>query len=137
MITANVFFIPLHVTKTMDPGCKQYFQFCKTLWSSCAFISSQSRSLKFVLPTKRIMTRRRDSSLTSVPTEQTHIQPAPVWSVMLEEKFFFFEVNKVKHLPLFCQENYGATSRQDCTGMDQFSLWHNPFYKTLCKGFSK
>ena len=77
------------------------------------------------------------ASLTSVPTEQTNIPPAPVWSVMLEENFFFFllEVNKVKHLPLFCQENYGATSRQDCTGMDRFSLQHNPFYKTLCKGF--
>lgn len=24
VITANVFFIPLHFTKTMDPGCKQY-----------------------------------------------------------------------------------------------------------------
>lgn len=24
VITANVFFIPLHFTKTMEPGCKQY-----------------------------------------------------------------------------------------------------------------
>lgn len=32
VITANVFFIPLQLTKTMDPGCKQYSQLDKDLW---------------------------------------------------------------------------------------------------------
>lgn len=32
VITANVFFIPLQFTKTMDPGCKQYSQLDKDFW---------------------------------------------------------------------------------------------------------
>lgn len=43
VITASVFFIPSHVTNTMDPGCKQYV-FHSLLLKPVQFISSQSRS---------------------------------------------------------------------------------------------
>lgn len=46
VITANVLFIPLHFTKTMDLGCKQYFQLFKTYGplKIVCFVSSQSGS---------------------------------------------------------------------------------------------